>query len=65
MIDLTLPTMSCQHCVRTITQAAEQVDANAKLSFDLPARRVQIDSSKPRDAFVAALREEGFESAPN
>ncbi len=62
-IELTLPTMTCGHCVRTVTQTVQQVDAEAKLTVDLPTHRVQIESSQPAAAFKAALAEEGYAAA--
>ena len=31
MIELTLPTMTCGHCVKTVTSVVQQVDAQATL----------------------------------
>ena len=44
MIELTLPTMTCGHCVKAVTAAVQQVDAAAKLQIDLPTHRVRIES---------------------
>ena len=63
MIELTLPTMTCGHCVRTVTETVQRVDRTAKLSVDLPNHRVQIESEQPGQAFAEALTEEGY--APN
>jgi len=63
MIELTLPTMTCGHCVRTVTETVQRIDADAKLQIDLPAHRVQIESPRPADDFVAALTEEGYAPA--
>ncbi|MDH5339864.1 MAG: heavy-metal-associated domain-containing protein [Rubrivivax sp.] len=60
MLELTLPDMTCQHCVRTVTQTVQQVDAQARLQVDLPAHKVQIESSRPADAFRQALANEGY-----
>ncbi len=62
-IELTLPNMTCGHCVRTVTQTVQQVDADAKLQIDLPTHKVQIDSTKPEAVFKAALAEEGYAAA--
>jgi copper chaperone len=62
-IELTLPDMSCDHCVRVVTQAVRQVDASATVSIDLPAHRVRIDSTLPAPLFTAALAEEGYPAA--
>lgn len=63
MIELTLPTMTCGHCVRSVTAAVQQVDPAAKLEFDLPSHRVSIESSQPAERFTAVLAEEGYAPA--
>ncbi len=63
MIDLTLPGMTCGHCVRAVTETVHRVDPSAKIEIDLATHRVQIDSSKPAQAFVAPLAEEGYAPA--
>ena len=59
-IALELPDMSCQHCVRAITEAVRRVDPAAVLTTDLPARRVHIESSRSAADFAAALSEAGY-----
>lgn len=63
MIELTLPTMTCGHCVRAVTQAVQAVDAQAQVQVDLDAHRVRIESDQPVDRFRQALAEEGYEPA--
>ena len=63
MIELTLPTMTCGHCVRTVTQTVQKVDAQATLKIDLPTHHVQIESTQPAAAVTAALAEEGYAAA--
>jgi copper chaperone len=63
MIELTLPDMTCGHCVKTVTRTVQQVDATATLEIDLPSHRVKIVSPKPAEAFKAALGEEGYPAA--
>lgn len=60
MIELTLPTMTCGHCVKTVTATVQQVDAAAKLQIDLPTHQVRIESSRPAADFERALAEEGY-----
>ena len=62
MIELTLPTMTCGHCVKAVTAAVQQVDAAARLQIDLPTHQVRIESARPAAEFERALAEEG--SAP-
>jgi copper chaperone len=63
MIELTLPDMTCGHCVATVTRTVQQVDAAARLEVDLPTHTVRIESAQPAQAFTAALEEEGYPSA--
>ncbi len=63
MIELTLPTMTCGHCVRTVTETVQRVDAQAQLQIDLPTHRVRIESQLPPERFTAALAEEGYAPA--
>lgn len=63
MIELTLPNMTCGHCVRTVTETVQRIDAQAKLEIDLPTHRVRIESPQPQQAFAKALVEEGYPPA--
>jgi copper chaperone len=60
MIEMTLPTMNCGHCVNAVTRAVQQVDPAAKVEVDLARKRVQIDSARDPAAFAAALAAEGY-----
>jgi copper chaperone len=55
--------MTCGHCVKTVTAAVQQVDAQAKLEIDLPTHRVRIESAKSASEFEHALAEEGYAAA--
>lgn len=63
MIELTLPTMTCNHCVRTVTETVQRIDPSARLDIRLPEHRVQIDSQRPAEDFRRALAQEGYEPA--
>ena len=63
MIELTLPTMTCGHCVRSVTDTVHRVDARARLTIDLPTHRVVIESSQPAERFAVALTDEGYTPA--
>jgi copper chaperone len=63
MLDLTLPTMTCGHCVQTVTKTVQALDPQARLEIDLPAHRVQIESSLPDETLRQALADEGYASA--
>jgi copper chaperone len=62
-IELKLPTMTCGHCVRTVSETVRQVDAAAQVEVDLPTQRVRIESQRERQAFVQALSEQGYAPA--
>ena len=63
MIELTLPTMTCNHCVQAVTRTVMQVDPGATPLIDLPAHKLRIDSTQPAEAFAKALAEEGYAPA--
>jgi copper chaperone len=63
MIEFTLPTMTCNHCVLTVTETVQRVDADAQLQIDLPTHQVRIDSKQPQERFAEALAEEGYPPA--
>jgi len=63
MIEFTLPTMTCGHCVRTVTETVRAVDAEAKLQIDLPTHQVRIESTQAAERFAAALSAEGYAPA--
>ncbi|MEY4864186.1 MAG: hypothetical protein RLZ51_2281 [Pseudomonadota bacterium] len=53
--------MSCQHCVRAVTQAIQAQDAQAQVSIALEQGSVQVQSALPRERLAAAIRDEGYE----
>jgi copper chaperone len=63
MIELTLPTMTCGHCVKTVTRTVQQLDPAATVEIDLPSHRVRIGSDGDAERFRAALADEGYEAA--
>lgn len=52
--------MSCQHCVRTVEDAIQGLDAQARVQVDLSTGRVDVQSSQPREALAAAIAEAGY-----
>lgn len=63
MIELTLPDMTCSHCVKTVTETVKRIDPQAAPQIDLAAHRVRIESAQPAEAFAKALAEEGYKPA--
>lgn len=64
MIEFTLPDLSCGHCVKAVTRAAQGVDAQAQVAVELEARRVRILSLQPAARFRHALAQAGYPAAP-
>jgi copper chaperone len=60
MIELTLPTMTCGHCVKTVTATVQRLDAAAQVRIDLPTQTVQIESTRPAEELRQALADEGY-----
>jgi copper chaperone len=63
MIQINIPSMSCGHCVKAVTQAVHEVDPQAKVDVDLDTKKVVVDSTAERQKIVAALTEAGYEPA--
>ncbi|MES2937421.1 MAG: cation transporter [Pseudomonadota bacterium] len=55
--------MSCEHCVRAVTQAVKTVDPAAQVKVDLAGGKVEVQSAQPRDALARAIAEEGYRVA--
>lgn len=62
-IELVLPTMTCGHCVKVVTQTVQALDAQAQLTVDLPSHQVRILSTRPESEFRQALCAEGYAPA--
>ena len=59
-LDLTLPAMSCGHCVKTVTTTVQRLDPQAMVSADLATHHVQVQTTAARDAVLKALADEGY-----
>ncbi|MCD6735005.1 MAG: cation transporter [Burkholderiaceae bacterium] len=54
--------MTCGHCVKAVTRAVHDVDAQAKVEVDLDSGKVQVDSTMPAPAIERAIAEAGYEA---
>jgi copper chaperone len=63
MLELSLPTMTCGHCVKAVTAAVQAVDPQAQVQCDLAAHTVNIASSADPATLRAAVVEAGYEPA--
>lgn len=53
--------MSCQHCVKAITQAIQALDGGATVSVALPQGTVTVQTTLSREATTQAISDEGYE----
>jgi copper chaperone len=63
MIQFNIPSMSCGHCVKAVTEAVQSVDPQARVDVDLGSKQVKVESTQPREPIVRALEEAGYEPA--
>ncbi|MDE2400666.1 MAG: heavy-metal-associated domain-containing protein [Burkholderiales bacterium] len=62
---LSVKGMSCQHCVKAVTQAVQSIDPRATVTVDLPGGQVSVTSATlERAAVVKAINEEGYVTQP-
>jgi copper chaperone len=59
-IELTIPDMSCGHCVATITRLVTERDEQARIDADLGTKRVKFSTRIPAAELNALLDEEGY-----
>jgi copper chaperone len=60
---LKVETMTCNHCVRTVTNAVKAVDPGAEVGVDLPSQQVRVTTTSDAEAVAAAIRAEGYSAA--
>ena len=60
MLELTLPTMTCGHCVSVVTKAIQQTDPQALVEIDLASHRVRVDTTEDRETIESAVAEAGY-----
>jgi copper chaperone len=63
MIEFTLPTMTCGHCVGAVTQALQAVAPQARVHIELATKKVQVEGADDRAALERALCDAGYEPA--
>ncbi len=59
-MEFNVPDMSCGHCVSAITQVIQQIDVDAKINIDLPAKKVSVETAQSRQTVADALAEAGY-----
>ena len=60
MYELNVTGMTCQGCVKSVTNALKNIDANANVQIDLVNSLVKIDSKASKDQLIVAIEDAGF-----
>ena len=57
--------MTCEHCVRAVTEEVRRIEGVAEVRVDLPTGALTISSSEPIDqaAVAEAVEEAGYQLA--
>jgi len=63
MIELQVTGMSCQHCVKAVTDALAAVaGVSAVASVDLESGRAVVQGSAAAEELIAAVKQAGYEA---
>lgn len=60
MMQFTIPSMTCGHCVGVVTRAVKQLDAQARVDIDLATHRVLLDTTASPQSIRDVLTEAGY-----
>ena len=63
MLEFEIQSMTCGHCVSTVTRAIHAVDPQAKVEIDLPTHKLRVQTTQDRAGLVRALAEAGYAPA--
>ena len=63
MYHFTVPSMTCNHCVMTITKAIKQIDEDAELNFNLADHALKVASSISAERIKESIEQSGYEVA--
>lgn len=62
MITLSVTGMTCQNCVKHVTQALQGVPGVARVTVDLASGTAEVEGTPDVQALVSAVEEEGYEA---
>jgi copper chaperone len=63
-LTFSVPEMSCEHCVRAVSQELEQVEGVASVAVDLGTKLVVVQGAGLDDAPLrAAIADAGYDAA--
>lgn len=60
MYELTVDGMSCGHCIGRVTASVQALDPQARVTVDLPGKKVRIDSQADLDQIAGAIDDAGY-----
>lgn len=60
MYEFLVEGMSCGHCVKSVTQSLQEVDAGAAVTVDLATQRIKVESAAELPKLAAAIAEAGY-----
>ncbi len=52
--------MTCQHCIRAVTQAVQGIDPAASVQIDLATGHLAAGTTASAAAIIAAIEAEGY-----
>ncbi len=64
MMNLKIPTISCGHCVRAITESVRALDPAAQVDVNIETRTAHIVTTATQSAVIGKLAEEGYPATP-
>jgi copper chaperone len=59
-----IPDIHCDGCIRSLTGAVRDLDAQATLQADLTTKLVRVETTAGDDAVAEAMRDAGFTVEP-
>ena len=60
MTTFRVPDMTCEACIRALTNAVRDVDETAALAADLGTKRVTVISGEAPETLAKAMEDAGF-----
>lgn len=65
MTILKIEGMSCNNCVRHVTEALQKVGGVEKVEVSLQEGRARVTGAAPVEKLIAAVQEEGYTARPD
>ncbi|TXJ09900.1 MAG: copper resistance protein CopZ [Acinetobacter sp.] len=60
MMKFLVENMTCGHCVKAVSNAVQQADAQAQVAVDLATKSVEVKSTLAVETVITLLAEEGY-----